>query len=150
MSEHYDDDPSKYRDDNTLITQAMFRAQEAEQRANEAKVEALRVAAIEEAKQQEIARAVELSVANNPQLQAQRIGVFTSGARAVRSQDVGMIAPPQVIMETNVSYNGIEISAQQAKDMVEYGQWDRASYEKAVTDALAKRGYKAPLSFKRP
>ena len=52
-----------------------------------------------------------------------------------------MIAPPEVVNNTAVRFNGIEISAQQAKDMVEYGQRDMASYQRALSEALALPGY---------
>ena len=125
----YQDDPSKYQTDNIVLAQAMAKARHAEDRANQAKVEALAEAAKEEAFQQEIARATELSVKHNPQLVAQRMGIMTS--RVTRSQDVGMIAPPEVVSDTSVKFNGIDISAQAAKNMVECGQWDNASYQKA-------------------
>ena len=135
-----------YQTDNVALAQAMANARHAEERAQQAKIEALAEAAKEDAKQREIARAVELSVANNPQLLAQRSGF--SPNRLTRSQDVGMIAPPEVVNNTAVRFNGIEISAQQAKDMVEHGQWDRASYQRALSEALALHGYRAPGSFR--
>ena len=146
MSNTYHDDPSKFITDNTPIAQAMLRAQAAEQAANQAKADALAIEAKEAAIQAEIARATELSVANNPQLQAQRMG-FTQN-RTVSSRDVGMIAPPEVVAQTPVKFNGIEVSAQQAKDMVNYGQWAEGEYRKALSDALALHGYRAPGSFR--
>lgn len=146
MSNHYQDDPSKYIEDNTLTAKAMMEANALQRQADEAKSRALAVHAKEEAQRAEIARSVEIGVANNPQLQAQRMGIGTG--RVIRSQDVGMIAPPEVVRETALRYHGIEVSAQQAKDMVENGQWDRASYGKALSDALAQRGYEAPGSFR--
>ena len=143
---NYEDDPSKYQTDNVALAQAMINAKQAEQRANELKVEALAQAAKEEAMQREIARGVELSVENNQQLLAQRYGLSLN--RVTRSSDVGMIAPPEVVNSTNVRFNGIEISAQQAKDMVTHGQWDKASYDRALSEALAQYGYKAPGSFR--
>ncbi|MDW9638494.1 hypothetical protein GYB73_21315 [Sinorhizobium meliloti] len=140
------DEPREYRADNTTLGQAMMRAQAAEQEARQAKMEALAIEAKEQAVQAEIARATELSVANNPQLQAQRMG-FTNN-RMVSSRDVGMIAPPEIVNQTNVKFNGIEISAQQAKDMVTYGQWSEGEYRKALSEALALHGYKAPGSFR--
>ncbi|MDW9354626.1 hypothetical protein GOA97_01930 [Sinorhizobium meliloti] len=100
----------------------------------------------ENALQADIARATELSVANNPQLQAQRMGVTTN--RVVSSREVGMIAPPEVVSKTPVRFNGIEISGQQAKDMVTYGQWSEGEYRKALSEALAVHGYKAPGNFR--
>ncbi|MQW08093.1 hypothetical protein GHK45_31460 [Sinorhizobium meliloti] len=100
----------------------------------------------EAALQAEIAKATELSVANNAQLQAQRMGF--SQNRVTSSRDVGMIAPPEVVAETAVRFNGIEISAQQGKDMVANGQWSEAEYRAALGEALAVRGFKAPGNFR--
>ncbi|RWQ52764.1 hypothetical protein [Mesorhizobium sp.] len=143
----YQDDPTKYIPDQTVLGQAMHRARMAEQAANQAKQDALAVEAKERAKQEEIERAVELSVQNNAQLQAQRMGF--SPNRLVSSQSIGMIAPPEVVASTPVRFNGIEISGQQARDMVTYGQWDAASHQKALAEALARHGYKAPGSFQK-
>ncbi|MER8473183.1 hypothetical protein NKH23_27995 [Mesorhizobium sp. M1328] len=142
----YQDDPSKYIPDQTLLGQAMYRARMAEQAANQAKMEALAEQAKEDALKAEIERATELSVQNNPQLQAQRIGFGTN--RTISSQSIGMIAPREVVESTHVRFNGWEISGQQARDMVQYGQWSKAEYDKALSDALALHGYKAPGSFK--
>jgi hypothetical protein len=123
-----------------------MRAQEAERHAASLRAEAQVAEAKQKAQRAEIAAAVELSVANNPQLQAQRMGVTTS--RVTSSQSIGMIAPPEVVNSTPVSFNGVQISAQAAKNMVEFGQWDKASYDKALSEALAQHGYKAPGSFR--
>ena len=104
---NYQDDPSKYQTDNVVLAHAMAKARQADERANQAKVEALAEAEKEEAFQRDIARATELSIAHNPQLVAQRMGIMTS--RVMRSQDVGMIAPPEVVRDTSVKFHGIDI-----------------------------------------
>ncbi|RWC31560.1 hypothetical protein [Mesorhizobium sp.] len=132
--------------DQTALGQAMIRAQEAERAASQAKADALAEVAKEEAFKADIERATELSVQNNTQLLAQRMGITTN--RVTTSQSVGMIAPREVIQNTHLRFNGIEISGQQGRDMVEYGQWSKAEYDKALADALALHGYKAPGSFR--
>ncbi|GLQ78073.1 hypothetical protein GCM10007881_15890 [Mesorhizobium huakuii] len=62
-----------YQTDNTPLAQAMMRAQAAQAEADKAKQDALAAEATERAKQEEIDRAVELSVRNNAQLQAERM-----------------------------------------------------------------------------
>ncbi|SIT54519.1 conserved hypothetical protein [Mesorhizobium prunaredense] len=145
MSDYQDGPNYAYQDDQTLLGQAMMKARMAEQAANQAKQEALAAEAIERAKQAEIDRAVELSVQNNQQLWAQRNGF--SPNRMVSSKDVGIVAPREVIESTPVRFNGWEISGQQARDMVEFGQWSKADYDKALSEALAQRGY--PGSFQK-
>jgi hypothetical protein len=142
----YGSDDPHYQQNNTEVAKAMMRAKEAEANSNQAKADALAVASREEAIQAEIRRGTELSVANNTQLQAQQMGF--SHNRIVSSRDVGMIAPPEIVNQTIVRFNGIEVSAQQAKDMVQYGQWSEGEYRKALSDALAVHGYKAPGSFR--
>ncbi|PBC22150.1 MULTISPECIES: hypothetical protein [unclassified Mesorhizobium] len=145
---HYDDNPNKYQTDNTLVAKAMFRAQEAQADADRAKQDALAAEATERAKQEEIDRAVELSMSRmNQQLQAQRMGVKTQGA--VRSQDVGFVPPMAEVEKTPIKVlGGIEVSFQQAKDMAEVGQITQAEFNRAVVDGLAARGYAAPKGFK--
>ncbi|RWO17734.1 MAG: hypothetical protein EOS08_27195 [Mesorhizobium sp.] len=145
MSDYQDGPNYVYQDDQTLLGQAMMKARMAEQAANQAKAEALAVEAAERAEKEEIERATELSVQNNPQLQAQRMGIGTS--RVISSKDVGIVAPREVIERTPVRFNGWEISGQQARDMVEFGQWSKADYDKALSEALAQRGY--PGSFQK-
>ena len=140
---HYEDDPSKYQTDNVALAQAMINAEQAEQRANELKVEALAQAAKEEAIQRDIARGVELSVQNNQQLLAQRNGF--SPNRVTRSQDVGMVAIPEIVADTPIRYNGIEVSAHKGCRTMETGQWSKAEYQKSLSTALAQKGYKAPF-----
>lgn len=141
------DEPSRYMTDNTALGAAMMRAREAEEAANRAKADALAVEAAERAKAAEIARAVELSVANNPQLLAQRMGVRTSGV--VSSQNAGVVAPMNIVEQTNVRVlGGIEVSFRQAKDMADVGQITQSEFNKAVADALAARGLVAPKSFR--
>lgn len=145
---HYDDNPNKYQTDNTPLAQAMFRAQAAQAEADKAKQDAVATEAAERAKQEEIDRAVELSMSRmNQQLQAQRMGVKTQGV--IRSQDVGVIPPMAEVEKTTVRVLGnIEVSYSQAKDMLEVGQITQAEFNKAVVDGLAARGYDAPKSFR--
>ncbi|WP_027057043.1 hypothetical protein [Mesorhizobium loti] len=145
---HYDDNPNKYQADNTPLAQAMMRAQAAQVEADKAKQDALAAEGTERAKQEEIDRAVELSMSRmNQQLQAQRMGVKTQGA--IRSQDVGVIPPMAEVEKTTVRVlGGIEVSYQQARDMAEVGQITQADFNKAVVDGLAARGYAAPKSFR--
>lgn len=136
-----------YQTDNTTVAKAMFRAQAAQAEADKAKQDAVATEAIERSKREEIDRAVELSVRNNAQLQAQRMGVKTQGA--IRSQDVGVIPPMAEVEKTTVKVlGGIEVSYTQAKDMAEVGQITQAEFNKAVVDGLAARGYAAPKSFR--
>ncbi|RUW27632.1 hypothetical protein EN858_09135 [Mesorhizobium sp. M4B.F.Ca.ET.215.01.1.1] len=143
----YIDNPNKYQTDNTPVAQAMMRAREAQAEADRAKQGALAAEAAERAKQDEIDRAVELSMSRmNQQLQAQRMGVKTQGA--IRSQDVGVVPPMAEVEKTTVKVlGGIEVSFSQAKDMAETGQITQAEFNKAVVDGLAVRGYAAPKSF---
>jgi hypothetical protein len=143
----YDDNPNKYQTDNTPLAQAMIRAKAAQAEADRAKQHAVAAEASERAKQEEIDRAVELSMSKfNQQLVAQRMGVKTQGA--IRSQDVGVIPPMAEVEKTTVRVlGGIEVSFQQAKDMAEVGQITQAEFNKAVVDGLAARGYAAPKSF---
>ncbi|MER9624059.1 hypothetical protein NKI98_21960 [Mesorhizobium sp. M0222] len=143
----YIDNPNKYQTDNTPLAQAMMRAQAAQAEADKAKQDALAAEATERTKQEEIDRAVELSMSRmNQQLQAQRLGVKTQGA--IRSQDVGVIPPMAEVEKTTVRVlGGIEVSYRQAKDMAEVGQITQAEFNKAVVDGLAVRGYAAPKSF---
>jgi len=143
----YQDDPSKYIEDQQPVRAAMMRAQAAEAEANQAKADALAVEAKERAKAEDIARRVELSVANNPQLQAARLGVNTS--RVVSSQSVGVVAPMDIVQRTTVRVmGGIEVSFQQAKDMAEVGQITTREFNTAVSEAMASRGFLAPKSFR--
>ncbi|ESZ50994.1 hypothetical protein ACYG9R_10630 [Mesorhizobium sp. RSR565B] len=144
----YDDNPNKYQTDNTLVAQAMFRAQEAQAEADKAKQHAVAAEATGRAKQEEIDRAVELSMSKfNQQIAAQRMGVKTQGA--IRSQDVGVVPPMAEIEKTTVKVlGGIEVSYQQAKDMAEVGQITQAEFNRAVVDGLAARGYAAPRGFR--
>ncbi|MGX5804815.1 hypothetical protein ACWGS9_26700 [Bradyrhizobium sp. Arg314] len=142
----YIDNPNKYQTDQTTLGQAMMRAQAAQAEADRAKQDALAAEATERAKQEEIDRAVELSVRNNAQLQAQRMGVKTPGA--IRSQEVGFVPPMAEVEKTTVRVlGGIEVSYRQAKDMAEVGQITQAEFNKAVVAGLAARGYAAPKSF---
>ncbi|SIT56309.1 conserved hypothetical protein [Mesorhizobium prunaredense] len=141
----YDDNPNKYQTDQTALGQAMMRAQAAQAEADKAKQDALAVEATERAKQEEIDRAVELSVRNNPQLQAQRMGI---NKQLITSQSAGVIPPMAEVERTPVKVlGGIEVSYGQAKDMAEVGQITQAEFNKAVVDGLAARGYAAPKSF---
>lgn len=144
----YIDNPNKYQIDRTALGQAMMRAQAAQAEADRAKQDALTAEATERAKQEEIDRAVELSMSRmNQQLQAQRLGVKTQGA--IRSQDVGVVPPMAEIEKTTVKVlGGIEVSYQQAKGMAKVGQITQAEFNKAVVDGLAARGYAAPKSFR--
>ncbi|RWL81903.1 MAG: hypothetical protein EOR67_28640 [Mesorhizobium sp.] len=136
-----------YQTDNIPLAQAMMRAQATQAEADRAKQHALAAEATERAKQEEIARAVELSIQNNAQLQAQRMGVKTQGA--IRSQDVGVVPPMAEVEKTTVKVlGGIEVSYRQAMDMAEVGQITQAEFNKAVVDGLAARGYAAPKSFR--
>lgn len=136
------DDPSRYQTDQTALGQAMGRARAAEEHANRLKVDALAADAKERAIQAEIARATELSVANNPQLQAQRSGFQTN--RMVSSQQVGAIVSAETLAQMPVKFNGIPISGQQAKDMVETGNWSKADCQKAFNEAANLHGYAVP------
>lgn len=144
----YIDNPNKYQIDQTALGQAMMRPQAAQAEADRAKQDALTAEATERAKQEEIDRAVELSMSRmNQQLQAQRLGVKTQGA--IRSQDVGVVPPMAEIEKTTVKVlGGIEVSYQQAKGMAKVGQITQAEFNKAVVDGLAARGYAAPKSFR--
>ncbi|MER8833726.1 hypothetical protein [Mesorhizobium sp. M0909] len=136
-----------YQTDNTPLAQAMMRAQAAQAEADKAKQDALAAEAIERAKQEEIDRAVELSVRNNAQLQAQRMGISTN--RVITSQSAGVVPPMAEVEKTTVRVlGGFEVSYQQAKDMAEVGQITQAEFNKAVVDGLAARGYAAPKSFR--
>ncbi|MBZ9753687.1 hypothetical protein LB524_00160 [Mesorhizobium sp. ESP6-5] len=147
---HYDDNTNKYQTDNTPVAQAMMRAQAAQADADRAKQNVLASEAAERAKQEEIDRAVELSMSKfNQQLAAQRLGVKTQGA--IRSQDVGVIPPMAEVEKTTVrvpSLGNMELSYSQAKDMAEVGQITQAEFNKAVVDGLAARGYAPPKSFR--
>ncbi|MER9581456.1 hypothetical protein [Mesorhizobium sp. M0276] len=143
----YIDNPNKYQTDNTPVAQAMMRAQAAQAEADRAKQDAVAAEAIERAKREEIDRAVELSVRNNPQLQAERMGISTN--RVITSQSAGVIPPMTEVEKTHVKVlGGIEVSYSQAKDMAEVGQITQAEFNKAVVDGLAARGYAAPKSFR--
>ncbi|TPL45442.1 hypothetical protein [Mesorhizobium sp. B2-4-6] len=136
-----------YQTDNTPLAQAMMRAQAAQAEADRAKQDAVATEAAERAKREEIDRAVELSVRNNAQLQAQRMGFSTN--RVITSQSAGVIPPMAEVERTTVRVlGGIEVSYRQAKDMAEVGQITQAEFNKAVVDGLAARGYAAPKSFR--
>ncbi|TPN32524.1 hypothetical protein [Mesorhizobium sp. B1-1-6] len=143
----YIDNPNKYQIDQTALGQAMMRAQAAQAEADRAKQDALVAEAKERSQQEEIARAVELSVRNNAQLQAERMGITTN--RVITSQSAGVVPPMAEVEKTTVRVlGGIEVSYQQAKDMAEVGQITQAEFNKAVVDGLAARGYAAPKSFR--
>ncbi|WP_133116208.1 hypothetical protein [Mesorhizobium wenxiniae] len=142
----YIDNPNKYQIDQTALGQAMMRAQAAQAEADRAKQDALVAEAKERSQQEEIARAVELSVRNNAQLQAERMGITTN--RVITSQSAGVVPPMAEVEKTTVRVlGGIEVSYQQA-DMAEVGQITQAEFNKAVVDGLAARGYAAPKSFR--
>lgn len=144
----HNDQTYQYQTDNTPVAQAMMRAQAAQAEADKAKQGALAAEASERAKQEEIDRAVELSMSRmNQQLIARSLGVNTQGA--IRSQDVGVIPPMAEVEKTTVRVlGGMEVSYQQAKDMAESGQITQAEFNRAVVDGLAVRGYAAPKSFR--
>lgn len=136
-----------YQEDQTALAIAMNRANAAQAEADKLKQQALATEAMERQRKEEHDRAVELSVRNNAQLQAQRMGVKTQGA--IRSQDVGVIPPMAEVEKTTVKVlGGMEVSYRQAKDMAEVGQITQAEFNKAVVDGLAARGYAAPKSFR--
>ncbi|RUW33787.1 EF-hand domain-containing protein [Mesorhizobium sp. M1E.F.Ca.ET.041.01.1.1] len=137
-----------YQEDQTAVAQAMMRAQEAQDVANRAKQEALAVEAKRQAQQAEIDAAVEIAMRN---YERQRQAFPNSHPGAIRSQDVGVIAPKDIVESTNVripSLGNYEVSHAQAADMAELGQISRAEFKAAVADGLAKRGFAAPPSFR--
>ncbi|UHS55507.1 hypothetical protein [Agrobacterium vaccinii] len=137
-----DNPTSKYSD----LSIAMEEATHLEQRANEAKAHALELDAKERAIQAEIARATELSVANNVQRLSQQTG--WSPKRITSSQEVGAIVSSETIQSTPVRFNGVEISHQQGLDMVETGQWTESEFKRSVGEAMQLYGYAVPPSFK--
>ncbi len=146
MNNQYSDGhDGRYIEDQQPTRAAMMRAKEAEDAANQAKAEALAVEARERAKADEIARAVEWSVANNPQLQAQRLGIRTNAA--VSSQQVGTIVTPEMIEGSILKIGGtMEVSYQQAQWMRESGQISEQEFSRALQASLAARGF-SPASF---
>lgn len=143
-----DDDQNYSQRNDTATAIAMLRAREAEQHAASLRAEAQAAEAKQRQQRADIAAAVELSVANNPQLLAQRMGVTTS--RVVSSAEVGYVAGPEIIRGTPIKvFGGIEVGGQQAIDMVTNGQLSQAEYNTALSAALAVRGFKAPPSFQK-
>lgn len=103
----------------------------------------------EAALQEHVARQTELSLRNNPQLQAEALGI--GSARVVTSQDTGVVPSMAEVEKTTVrvpSLSNMELSYRQAKDMAEVGQISQGEFNKAVVDGLAARGYAAPKSFR--
>ncbi|ESY02037.1 hypothetical protein X753_24975 [Mesorhizobium sp. LNJC399B00] len=145
---HYDDNPNKYQTDNTTVAKAMFRAQEAEQAANEAKQAALAEQAKEEAFKADIAHRTELGLRANQQLNAKRSG-FNTGqalnegqqARAAAANASAFNAAPQALVDQlPVTIGGIQLGPQQAKDMLARGEIRQADYVAAVNVALKPYG----------